>query len=236
MSCKLCLEPKELRNSHIVPEFLYNGMYDQKAHGAIAINGVGRKGWTYLRKGFQEFLLCNECEQFLNQTYEEFFHRLWCKDGGLLPEVLSQDWYEFDIRDYTKFKLFHLSVLFRASVASLPVFDQVKLGPHCEKIRKMILDQDPGGEMDYPIYCMALFQNGRRKAEPFFGTPYRIRINCHNGYCFPFGYCLWRYGVTNHTTELVKEVCLRESGKLYVITEDWTKPKIVKRARALLHR
>src|SRR5690349_17913788 len=105
MSCKLCLEPKQLRNSHIVPESLYDGMYDQKAHGAIAINGVGRMGWTYLRKGFRDFLLCNECEQFLNKTYEQFFHRLWCKDGGLLPEVLSQDWYEFDIRDYTKFKL-----------------------------------------------------------------------------------------------------------------------------------
>jgi hypothetical protein len=209
-------------------------MYDQKAHGAIAINGVGRKGWTYLRKGFRETLLCNECEQFLNKTYEQFFHRLWCKDGGLLPAVLSQEWYEFDIKDYAKFKLFHLSVLFRASVSSLPVFAQVRLGPHRETIRRMILDETPGREVDYPIYCMALFKNGRRKVEPFVATPYHLKINSHRSYCFGFGHCLWRYSVSNHTTELVEELYLRDSGKLYVLTEDWTKPKIVKKARDLL--
>jgi hypothetical protein len=57
-----------------------------------------------------------------------------------------------------------------------------------------------------------------------------------NGYCFGFGYCMWRYAVTSHTTELVKEVHLRESGQLYVLTDDWRNPKITQIVRARLHR
>lgn len=45
---------------------------------------------------------------------------------------------------YRPLKLFRLSLLWRMSVSSLREFALVKLGPHEERIRQMLLQDDPG--------------------------------------------------------------------------------------------
>jgi hypothetical protein len=46
--------------------------------------------------------------------------------------------------DYAMFKLFHLSVLWRAGVSTREEFRNVKLGSHEDVIRQMLLRDDPG--------------------------------------------------------------------------------------------
>ena len=48
--------------------------------------------------------------------------------------------------EYEPFKLFHLSVLFRASVSTLPTFADVSLGPHEERLRNLLLARRAGPE------------------------------------------------------------------------------------------
>jgi hypothetical protein len=55
--------------------------------------------------------------------------------------------------DYNLFKMFVLSVLWRASVSSLEFFEGIKLGVHEERIRKMLQNNDAGSENDYPVLC-----------------------------------------------------------------------------------
>jgi hypothetical protein len=53
--------------------------------------------------------------------------------------------------DYRRFKLFHLSILWRASIATLADFGAVELGEHAESLRRMILAGDAGSASMYPV-------------------------------------------------------------------------------------
>jgi hypothetical protein len=53
--------------------------------------------------------------------------------------------------DYAKFKLFLLSILWRASISKRDVFSDIYLGPYEEQLRKMIKDGDPGSVDCFPI-------------------------------------------------------------------------------------
>ncbi len=70
--------------------------------------------------------------------------------------------------DYATFKLFHLSVLFRASVSSLSTFQEVNLGAlHEERIRQMLLNEDPGKDWEYPILGFAVLNKIMSKSDLF---------------------------------------------------------------------
>ena len=74
--CRLCHKDRILRKSHIVPEFLYSHLYNEKGH-MMGINGIGAKGWKPLQQGIREHLFCEECEQHFNEHFEKPFRQQW---------------------------------------------------------------------------------------------------------------------------------------------------------------
>src|SRR3546814_6453061 len=58
--------------------------------------------------------------------------------------------------DYAQFKLFLLSLLWRAGVAKGRYFERVTLGPHEERLRAMLHDGDPGPFDLYPCILWGL--------------------------------------------------------------------------------
>lgn len=58
----------------------------------LGINGRGRLGRKFLQKGLREPLLCEGCEQFLNDNYEKPFKRYWF-DQKPLPRSLGVEVY-----------------------------------------------------------------------------------------------------------------------------------------------
>ena len=77
--CKLCNLEKTLCNSHIIPEFLWEDLYNSK-HQALGVHGQGRNGWEVLQKGLREKLFCNDCEQHFNEHFEKPFRSLWIEN------------------------------------------------------------------------------------------------------------------------------------------------------------
>ena len=77
MICKLCCENKDLRRSHIIPEFLYRnlGIYDDKNRFKV-ISSNPKKRVKYEQKGFREYLLCDNCEEKI-QKWEDYVARFW---------------------------------------------------------------------------------------------------------------------------------------------------------------
>ena len=61
--CRLCLISDKLRNSHILPEFLYAGsdVYDAQ-HRTVSIDPQPDQKDRVLQKGLRETLLCGTCE------------------------------------------------------------------------------------------------------------------------------------------------------------------------------
>ena len=81
------------------------------------------------RKGLRERLLCDECEGRLSR-YETYFAGVWYGESGL-PAVIPEEATAVAKSDLDSvlFKLFHLSILWRASVATINDFAGVKFRP-----------------------------------------------------------------------------------------------------------
>ncbi|HKZ87221.1 MAG TPA: hypothetical protein VJ793_26650 [Anaerolineae bacterium] len=192
-----------LRKSHIIPEFLYKRVYRDGPRQA-AIVGEGKDFPEIIQKGLREPLLCDECEGKI-QKYEDYFAKLWYEDViTYLPPSTKQEVITYRIPDYAQFKLFHLSILWRASVASEDFWSMVSLGEHEETIRKMLKTADPKSESDYPITGKVILRPGSKKIyhdlliAPTVETGGGVTV-----YVFAFGGCMWRYLLsTNRSTYL----------------------------------
>ena len=187
--CALCQQVAVLRKSHIIPEFLYGTLYDEKNR----FNTFGKTGKPEVgieQKGFRERLLCDYCEQrfsrhegvaalFYYGTVEAFaaqqsvvnyrgglkFTRI-SKDAqptmDVIPELLLVEGV-----DYPALKLFLLSLLWRMGVSRLHFFREVELGPHESRLREMLLKNDPGEPDEYACQMCLIEADGR--LTPSFG-------------------------------------------------------------------
>ena len=99
--------------------------------------------------------------------------------------------------DYAPFKLFQLSVLWRAGASSLPFFEKVQLGKHAEALRLLLMAGDPGSPERYGCFMFGL----KHEAQAFTGVimqPGKVRLSGHTAYRFVFGGFLWAMLVSSH--------------------------------------
>lgn len=235
MRCGLCLKDRDLRNSHVIPEFLYKPLYDAK-HRAMGVHGQGHKKWQYLQKGLREKLLCQDCEQLLNDHYEKYFHYFWFEKSPLPFECEHDKIYEIDGIDYAKFKLFHLSILFRASISSLRTFSQVSLGPHEERIRAMLFNHDPGRSSHYQISAYIVVKDDGSVVQQLISQPIKFNFCGHPIYNMMFGGCAWHYKVSSHSSADFTEIALRSNGTMPVPVERWQAEPFIQGLKGILHK
>ncbi|MDC7684374.1 hypothetical protein PQU92_13895 [Asticcacaulis sp. BYS171W] len=144
--CALCLEYKTLRDSHIIPELWYAGLYNEDGYMNEVSVDVSKHP-KRVRKGYHEYLLCQECEAII-QKYEDEAKRL--RDGtGLFSQDVADNLAVIGGLDYSRFKLFQLSVLWRMGVSANPLFAAVSLGSDEEVLRQWVLHGNPGEVGDY---------------------------------------------------------------------------------------
>lgn len=223
MKCKLHLKKAEILESHIIPEFMYKyaGLYDEKGRFLKIEKIKDGTGFQYKQKGLRDRLLCELCEKKIS-VWEDYAKRTLY--GGHNPKYVKQTGQRYgqDVLftgiDYKKFKLFLLSVLWRASATKLDEFSEVRLGLHEEKIRRMILEEDPGNENDYGCLITAVDLDNN-PVEGFIIPPSPIRIKNHNCYRMLIGRLLYIFFVSKHNipTE-IQEYFLNRSNELRVLT------------------
>ena len=151
-TCALCLSDEELQLSHILPEFLYEQMYDDK-HRYNVLSVAPDVKERIEQKGLRERLLCRKCESKFSKL--ERYASLVIKGGA--PGVEGgRDGSIVSVKgvDYAKLKLFLLSIIWRAGVAQDRYFERVQLWPHQERIRTMLANDDPG---DFDEYACIFF-------------------------------------------------------------------------------
>jgi hypothetical protein len=191
--CALCLEEAELRNSHIIPEFLYRALYDDK-HRFHEISVAPNKRNNLKQKGFREPLLCENCEQRLSVN-ERYASQFLIGGVGIGIRQEGERLYLPNL-DYPKLKLFQLAILWRAGVSSLPAFSQVTLGPHAEQIRTMLVNGDPGGSDDYGCLMFALMLD-QGQVQGLIVQPTWARLAGMRAYRFVFGGLIFVYVVSS---------------------------------------
>lgn len=209
--CRLCLEDRKLSESHIVPEFLYANLYNNN-HKMLGITGTGKKGFRKEQKGLREKLLCADCESFINLNFEIPFKVSWV-DNSQLPEIWKNKEEIINVKvDYSDFKLFHLSVLFRASISRLPTFSEVNLGPHEEKIRKMLLNKDPGSASIYPIHGYAIIHHETSEIIHAVTKFIKSKFNGCRAYGAIYSGVHWWIGVSSHIDKEFVSLSLNTQG------------------------
>ena len=225
--CRLCNTKSDLQNSHIIPDFVYKPIYDEhlaqgNKHRAYELfrDGVNKFGGKkVIQTGLNEKLLCRQCEQLLNERYEKFFHKLWFKKGALPAIISPGSVLQLSELDYHRFKLFHLSILFRASVSSLPEFSQVKLGLHEETIRGMLLDNNPGRECEYVIIAHMVTSDNYKINFNLITSPFKTRQpNGSISYVFCFGGCAWYYIVDSRSVLDYSKFMLKADGTMSLMS------------------
>lgn len=118
------------------------------------------------------------------------------------------------IQDYRKFKLFLLSILWRAGVSSLQFFERVQLGKHSEILRRMLLEGNPGAPREYPCILFGLKSPAGAMTDLIM-QPERLRFQGHGAYRFVFGGFLWAFVVSSHTLpSLVEQIAVSPDGQL----------------------
>jgi hypothetical protein len=211
--CRLCLKQTALRNSHILPEFFYLGLYDE-LHRAVNVSSSTNE--KFIQKGLREYLLCQKCETKFSK-YEGYASKLLQRIPKFYKDPSGNFIYSDQV-DYKKFKLFQLSLLWRAGVSEN--FVQVNLGKHEEKIRYMLDEEIPGRFFDYG--CWLVMYPNPKKINRIIWSPATVKLDGHNGYKFMTGNLLWYFFVTSHSPKVeFQSLFLQESGLLKI----WLDPQ-----------
>lgn len=213
MACKLCDNEAELQNSHIIPEHVYGKLYDDKHR----YSGITLDGDTKLeQKGLRERLLCRECEQMLNDKYEKYFYDFWIRDSAL-PDSIDTGCIIITVSDYIKFKLYMLSILYRASISSLNTFSGVSLGVHEDRIKNLLMTESDCE--NYSIFGTAICNSDNRIEKRIIIPPCRKRYGGHVVYQIIFAGCAWYIKTSNHRCHDIEEFCLKPNGQLQLTVD-----------------
>ena len=208
--CKLCGHAKDLRNSHIFPEFLYKRAYDS-IHRAIRLD-IDSMHKRYVQKGIREHLLCDCCEEHLSK-FEGEFKKTWY-DENRIPDRITEKFLKLECLDYNLLKIFHLSILWRCSVATISDFKTVNLGPHEDRIAGLIRSGVAGPEESYRLWGRLLLDDDKRVVHSLVTRPQASKLDGHHVYYACYGGCEWTFLVSSHSTEKYKEFSLRDNGSI----------------------
>ena len=222
-NCRLCRQDKELAHSHVLPEFFYEPTYDS-SHKFISVSSHPQQKTKPFQKGLREHLLCMGCEGQLNryETYAASILRKtdqYIKHDGRVIEVPNFN--------YTYFKLFGLSLIWRCHVSTCHMFSAVKLGLHAEKIRKMLAAKDPGKPLDYCFFLVKI--GGPKRANTVIIAPGQARFQDHIVYAFMAYGFEWFFIVSSHSHKLPEDYpFVGTKQELVILIDEWGDQKFLR--------
>jgi hypothetical protein len=141
-----------------------------------------------------------------------------------LTEKNSKLEYFRDLRqvsaDYKKFKLFELSILWRAGLESKSWGKQVNLGPFQEDLRQHILTDNPGPALYLPSILVDL-RDKDVDFEAFLPSVELLTKNRFHLYRIALGGYWWLFSVSkNFVHSEARHLCLQENGNLPIVVAE----------------
>lgn len=181
-----------------MPEFTHKAVYDGNHRTRLFTHRSDDN--RLLQKGLRDRLLCDECEQRFS-VYERYFSQLWYHSNRL-PERFDSDYLNISDVDYPKLKLLLLSIIWRASVSTHPDFSAASLGVlHEGRIRRALLDEDPGPETAYPVLAGLVVDSATRRLwDGLLLQPIKVRVQEHWAHMTVFAGVSWKVVTSSHFT------------------------------------
>lgn len=221
--CRLCQNEKELCLSHIIPEFMYLPTYDEHHRAEMIPKGKSK----YEQKGIREYLLCDVCDRTVIGKRETYCSPI-VKSIQDLRIARNGDQYFVPNVDYANFKLFQLSLLWRASISSAQMFGNISLEKHHEEIiRKMLLSQDPGKPNQYG--CVMFVLDNVSQIHKIIWSPVKDTIDGFICYRFLTGRIFWYFFLSEAYPKNVGNFFIKSEGTLHLIKAPWSEETVIKR-------
>ncbi len=220
MLCALCNKKKSLCKSHIFPEFLYKPLYD-KSHKFTGLSTDPNVRNKRLSKGMYEKLLCIECEKIIGK-FENYAKIVLLGGVGGTPISLKNDadFIVCDGIDYSLFKLFQISLIWRAGVSKRSEFSKVTLGPHESRLRKMVIDENPGEPHEYGCIIVAA-PSIINIIEELILPPEPLRLNGFRCFRAVLAGMFWFFFTSSHTEKFeFNQLFLSKDGRLLIYKEN----------------
>lgn len=216
-ACRLCLKGEKLSNSHIIPEFFFKRLYTDE-HYFFELSTDERIKNKIVQKGLREKLMCSRCENHLNK-HEKYVAEVFQGTSRLQMARVSEKRILLTV-DYAKFKLFALSLLWRASVSSLDFFSAIDLGEE-DPIRIMLLTENPGEPEKYGSFLIVPLFAERIPIVDMMVSPDCSIIEGGKVYSFAMGGCLWVVNGSKHAVpQRYQHFFLQRDGQLNILFED----------------
>jgi hypothetical protein len=167
-NCKLCNEEEELiQRSHLFPNFMYDGIPDEKNRMFQLSSETPGKIKTAQSGAYEEYILCKECDNNLLSKYERYasnnFYRLdYRSDNENFKQIVNENGValiQCNNLVYKDFKIFLISLLWRVSISSHALFSNFKLDPESEEfLRQSIINEEPPNFLEFSC-VMLTYQN-----------------------------------------------------------------------------
>jgi hypothetical protein len=204
MKCKLCLQEKPLiRKSHLIPNFMYKGMFG-KNKKLIETNIFNLKQQRQRQTGYyQEAILCAKCDNNIIGGYESYASQILYLKSDIEHEIYEHGGIENVLLkgiDYTKFKLFLLSILWRSSISNLDFFKNINLGSkYSELARKMIFEGNPMNTETFPVSIFSL-ENSVKSRVPSKAIiePVLLKENGNYSYMYLINEFFYWFGISKY--------------------------------------
>lgn len=162
-TCALCKKNADLRRSHVIPKFTHKRIKQVDGRLLRFSKGSHPDG-DPVQDAFFETMLCDDCEARF-QKWEDHAARMFSQKKIFdFPAMRARQLVRLTGFDYARMKLFLMSILWRMGAATDPVFSSVKLGPHAERLGRMLLASDPGTAADYGCTATVIHMDGERIA------------------------------------------------------------------------
>jgi hypothetical protein len=250
--CKLCLDEKELQQSHLLPAGAYarlRGAQPGEEHPVLVSSPKGVEEAVMLQtsKQVQDYVLCSGCEQLLCNRGEDWILErlavglaspLYYAIGGLEPIIDETDFKtysvvgnpEFDVERITHFAL---GVFFKMAAYEWTIGKhkrQFQFGPYLGSIRSYLLGHGP-----FPANCaLMLCIHPPTDAPKRIALPYEWKIEGSRAYAFILIGLEFVLSLGKQIPQWHRELCFVNGANRFVIVANVTEQRMNETARAII--
>lgn len=153
MLCRICRTERNLIEAHVIPEAFFRRFREEGSVPRLLSNNETEHPKRIPTGVYDPGILCADCEKMFG-PWDQYAVELLSDE---LPgaRVVRQGErilaHEIDDWRYERLKLFFISLAWRASVSSHPMFQRVRLGPYEARARQMLVDGQPGSSSEFCV-------------------------------------------------------------------------------------
>lgn len=216
--CKLCQLDLPLVKGHVISDFLYDEVFDKQTHRFHQLHADPTKRNLTRPTGFYDPMMCSRCDNEVISGYETYASQVF-KGGVEIVIQHTPDRIILRELDYQRFKLFMVSLIWRCAITTRNEFAATRIPQHhCEKMRKMLLNVDPGEPYEYG--CVVMIPEMYAELKQCILPPDPVRLSGHHCYRLLAGGFWWLFAVSSHSERFERsDLFLSIDGTLNIMKE-----------------